>query len=132
MVVTRTCLAGSRLGGRIYGAIRSKDGRASDTGSSFFAFFFAVLLGTGFGARLPLTTAVRGVYFGRRAFAAITGISMLPMNVFLIAAPLFAGYMFDYTGSYATPFVTVAVVSFLGSVLFLFLGKPPGPRLGSD
>jgi MFS family permease len=93
---------------------------------AFFAFFFAVLLGTGFGARLPLTTAVRGVYFGRRAFAAITGISMLPMNVFLIAAPLFAGYMFDYTGSYGVAFTAVAVISFVGSALFLFLGRPSG------
>jgi cyanate permease len=50
---------------------------------------------------------------------------MLPMNLFLVVAPLFAGYMFDYTGSYAVPFTTVAVVSFLGSALFLFLGKPP-------
>ena len=100
--------------------------------STYIAFVFALLMGIGFGGRIPLTTAIRGVYFGRRAFASITGISMLPMNLFLVAAPLFAGYMFDYTGSYATPYVTVAVVSFLGSVLFLFLGKPPGPRLGSD
>ncbi len=100
--------------------------------TTYIAFVFAVLMGIGFGGRIPLTTAVRGVYFGRRAFASITGISMLPMNLFLITAPLFAGYMFDYTGSYAVPFTTVAVVSFLGSTLFLFLGKPSaaGQRAG--
>ena len=95
--------------------------------STYIAFVFAVLMGIGFGGRIPLTTAVRGVYFGRRAFASITGISMLPMNLFLIASPLFAGYMFDFTGSYAVPFTTVAVVSFIGSTMFLFLGKPSAP-----
>jgi MFS family permease len=100
--------------------------------STYIAFVFAVLMGIGFGGRIPLTTAVRGVYFGRRAFASITGISMLPMNLFLIAAPLFAGYMFDFTGSYEVPFITVAVVSFLGSAMFLLLGKPSPPVHGAD
>ncbi|MDP6549266.1 MAG: MFS transporter [Dehalococcoidia bacterium] len=100
--------------------------------SVYIAFVFAMLMGIGFGGRIPLTTAIRGVYFGRRAFAAITGISMLPMNLFLVAAPLFAGYMFDYTGSYAVPFTTVAVICFLGSTMFLLLGKPPAPELVVD
>jgi cyanate permease len=57
---------------------------------------------------------------------------MLPMNLFLIAAPLFAGYMFDFTGSYEVPFTTVAVVSFFGSTLFLLLGKPAAPVHRAD
>ena len=92
--------------------------------SAPMAFLFAVLLGIGFGARTPLTSAIRGVYFGRRAFASITGISMVPMNFFLFGAPIFAGYMFEYTGSYEVPFVAVAWVSFLGACLFLLLGDP--------
>jgi MFS family permease len=88
------------------------------------AFVFAVLLGIGFGGRNPLTTSIRGVYFGRKAFASITGVSMIPMNVLLLAAPLFAGIMFDLQGSYNIPFTVVAAVSFLGSGLFLLLGEP--------
>ena len=84
---------------------------------------FALLLGAGDG-RSSLTTAIRGVYFGRRAFASIMGMSMVPMNVLLFAAPLFAGYMFDATGSYGIPFITVAVVSSLGASLFLLMGDP--------
>ncbi len=84
---------------------------------------FALLLGAGEG-RSSLTTAIRGVYFGRRAFASIMGMSMVPMNVLLFAAPLFAGYMFDTTGSYVIPFTTVAVVSGSGASLFLLLGDP--------
>ena len=95
-------------------------------GSLPIALLFAVLFGAGFGGRNPLTSAIRGVYFGRRAFASITGISMIPMNIFLLASPLFAGVMFDLRHSYTIPFAVVAAVSFFGSGLFLFL-KDPSP-----
>ena len=88
------------------------------------AFLFAVLMGIGFGGRNPLTTAIRGVYFGRKAFASITGMSMIPMNVTLLAAPLFAGIMYDATQSYFIPMAAIAIVSLAGSSLFLFLGSP--------
>ncbi len=84
---------------------------------------FALLMGAGEG-RGSLTTAIRGVYFGRRAFASIMGMSMVPMNVLLFAAPLFAGYMFVETGSYSIPFTTVALGSAVGASLFLLLGEP--------
>ena len=88
------------------------------------AFLFAVLMGIGFGGRNPLTTSIRGVYFGRKAFASITGMSMIPMNVMLLIAPLFAGIMFDATQSYFIPMAAVAIVCLAGSALFLFLGSP--------
>ena len=91
-------------------------------------YLFAILFGVSFGGRTPLTTSIRGVYFGRKAFASITGMSMIPMNIFLLAAPLFAGVMFDITGSYNIPFASIAIVSFLGAVLFLFLGDPTNPE----
>ena len=84
---------------------------------------FALLMGLGEG-RGSLTTAIRGVYFGRRSFASIMGMSMVPMNVLLLIAPLFAGYMFDMTQSYVIPFAAVAIVSSTGASLFLFLGDP--------
>jgi MFS family permease len=87
-------------------------------------YVFALIMGIGFGGRNPLTAAIRGAYFGRKAFASITGISMIPMNVLLLGAPLFAGIMFDATGSYTIPFVTVAIISLAGSAMFLFLGDP--------
>jgi len=95
--------------------------------SIFLLFLFAVILGIGFGGRNPLTTAIRGAYFGRKAFARITGISMVPMNVLLFASPLFAGIMFDLQGTYVVPFTVVAVVSLIGSALFLPLGAPELP-----
>ena len=88
------------------------------------AYVFAFMYGVGFGGRSPLTTAIRGDYFGRKAFATIMGISQFPMNIAMIFAPLFAGYMFDTTGSYVVPFTTFAALTFMGAVLMLFVRKP--------
>jgi MFS family permease len=88
------------------------------------AYLFALLYGIGFGGRNPLTTAIRGEYFGRKAFATIMGISQFPMNIGMIGAPLFAGYMFDTTNSYVIPFSAFAVLTFFGAFLMLFVKKP--------
>jgi MFS family permease len=92
--------------------------------STLMIFLFALILGAGFGGRSPATTAIRGVYFGRRAFAAIMGVSMVPMNILLFCAPLYVGYVRDLTGNYDISFLTVAIVCFLGSALFLLLEEP--------
>ena len=91
-------------------------------------FFFAVLFGAGTGGRIPLTTAVRGVYFGRRAFASILGLSMMPINVVTLGVPWFAGYMYDTTDSYNVPFIAVGVLSLVAAALFLMLGDPEPAR----
>ena len=88
------------------------------------AFLFAVLYGIGFGGRIPLLTAIRGDYFGRKAFATIMGLSQFPNNIAMIGAPLFAGYMFDIRGSYFIPFTTFAALNFVGAVLMLFVRRP--------
>ena len=88
------------------------------------AHLFAFLYGIGFGGRTPLITAIRGDYFGRKAFATIMGVSQFPMNLAMIVAPLFAGYMFDTTGTYIVPFMTFSVLCIFGSALILFVRKP--------
>ena len=90
------------------------------------AFLFALVLGIGFGGSFPLTIAIRGEYFGQRAFATITGISMAPMYGFMVAAPLFAAAMFDARGSYFLPFVILGSLGGFSSLFFL-LAKKPAP-----
>ena len=94
------------------------------------AYLFALLYGIGFGGRVPLTTAIRGEYFGRKAFATIMGVSQLPMNVAMIFAPLFAGYMYDTTRRYVVPFTIFAALCYFGAVLMLFVRKPAPPGAG--
>lgn len=88
-------------------------------------FLFAVLFGIGWGGRTPVMSALRGAYFGRNAFATITGISMVPLNILLFSGPVFAGLMRDATGSFDSSFLTIAAVTLLGSCLFLSLEEPP-------
>ena len=92
------------------------------------AFLFAVLFGVAFGGRMPLLFSIRGEYFGRKSFATIMGMSQLPSNFMMIGAPLFAGYMFDTTGSYFVPFSFFAAFTFLGAFLILFAKKPKPPQ----
>jgi hypothetical protein len=70
-------------------------------------YLFAVLFGIGFGGRNPLTTAIRGEYFGRAS----------------VAAPL-AGYLYDVQGTYTMAFIILAALNFLGGVLFLMARRP--------
>ena len=96
-------------------------------------YLFAVLFGIGFGGRNPLTTAIRGDYFGRASFGKILGLSTVPMNVLLLIAAPFAGYLRDVQGTYTTAFNTLAALNFLGGALFLMAKKPvltPVPRPG--
>ena len=88
------------------------------------AILFAVIYGAGFGGRVPLTTAIRGEYFGKRAFATITGISMAPLYVLMLIAPLFAAAMFDTQGSYTVAFLMLGALGSLSGFLFLMAKKP--------
>ena len=88
------------------------------------AYLFAVTYGIGFGGRIPLLTAIRGEYFGRKAFATIMGLSQFPNNIAMIFAPLFAGFMYDVRQSYFIPFATFAILAYMGAGLMLMVRRP--------
>ena len=88
------------------------------------AILFAITFGAGFGGRNPLTTAIRGDYFGEKAFATITGISSAPMYALMLAAPLFAAFMFDATRSYTISFLVIGGFGVMSGVLFLMAKRP--------
>ena len=92
------------------------------------AYLFAVLYGIGLGARVPLLTAIRGDFFGRRNFATIMGVSQVPMNFAMVGAPIAAGYLFDTLGSYTIAFLALAMFNFLGSGMILISRKPALPE----
>lgn len=94
------------------------------------AMLFAVLWGIGFGGRTPMLHAMRGDYFGTRAFGTILGLSGIPMAVGMTAAPVLVGLAFDIQGTYRWAFLFVAAACGIGSVLILFATRPvhPGSR----
>ena len=97
--------------------------------SSLSSFYlFAVLFGMGFGGRNPLTVAIRGDYFGRASFGKILGLSTVPMNLLLLIAAPLAGYMRDVQGTYTQAFYLLAILNFVGAVLFLMARRPGVPQ----
>ena len=90
----------------------------------YLAPIFIVIFGLGFGARIPLGTAIRGEYFGRRSFGKVLGISMVPTSAAMFAAPIFAGWWFDEQGSYGMAFYILGAISAIGSLGFLLAKKP--------
>ena len=95
------------------------------------AFLFAVIYGIGSGGRVPIGIAIRGDYFGQRSFATILGISMAPMYVLQLLAPLFAAVIYDIRGSYVLPFSILSVLGFFGGVAFLLAKMPVVKNLAS-
>lgn len=92
-------------------------------------FAFAILFGIGFGGRNPLSTSIRGEYFGRSSFGKIMGMSQVPMNMMLLVAPIYPAILHNAQGSYDLAFLSLAALNFVGGAMFL-LAKPPrlGPR----
>ena len=90
----------------------------------FSLFLFVVLYGVGLGARTTVFNAIRGEYFGRKAYATILGTSQLAVSVSGIAAPILIGYMFDTFGSYVVPFTGIAILSLVGTTPILLAKKP--------
>ena len=88
---------------------------------------FAFVYGLGFGARAPITTAMRGEYFGRTSFGKIMGVSTLPMMTMSIVTPVVAGRFYDSQGNYSDAFLYIAIAGALGSLFFPFAKKPIHP-----
>ena len=95
--------------------------------SIYMFYVFAILFGIGFGGRTPLTTAIRGEYFGRASFGRILGVSTVPMNILLLISAPMAGFMRDQLGDYQWAFLTLAILNGIGAVLFLIARKPRLP-----
>jgi MFS family permease len=95
--------------------------------SLWMVVVFAVVNGLGFGARIPLTTALRADYFGGKHYGTITGFSSMVVTTGIITGPLAAGASYDITGSYTTGFAALAIVAGLGAFVFLFTKKPQPP-----
>ena len=95
--------------------------------SAATGFLFAAVFGFGNGGRNPLVTAIRGDYFGKRAFATITGISTAPLYILTLVAPLFAAALFDIRDSYTIPFSVLGALGLLSGLLFLMARRPAYP-----
>ena len=65
-----------------------------------------------------------GDYFGRSRFATLMGVMSVFHNFGMFIAPLFAGFVRDYTGSYDIVLLTFAPVFVISAVSFALARKP--------
>ncbi len=77
-------------------------------------------------ALFPITWATVGDFFGRRRFATLRGFMLTFILVGPITAPVFAGRVYDVTGSY-TFALQVAVAALALSAAVFFLLRRPKP-----
>lgn len=89
---------------------------------------FSVLFGIGYGGRSTFLSAIRGDYFGRKAFGTIIGMSLVPMTFCMILGPLIIGNQFDRTGDYTTSFLVTGVLTVIGGFSIILAKRPQLPQ----
>jgi len=87
-------------------------------------YVFLVLFGFGSGAPGTLGILMRGRFFGSKAYGSITGIASVITAPVGLISPIYAGWIFDTTGSYTTAFITFAVLTAIATFLALCV-RPP-------
>ncbi|MBI2856093.1 MAG: MFS transporter [Chloroflexi bacterium] len=89
--------------------------------------FFLVLYAPTYAGVLPLIPAIQGEYFGRQWFATIRGM-MTPITLVSgVVGPVFAGTIFDATGSYRLAFTVFAFSIIIALMLILTAKRPQTP-----
>jgi len=89
-------------------------------------YIWFVLYGLGMGVAFPVYPLIRARYFGRKAFGSIHGTSMMMVTPAGVAAPIYAGWVYDTTGSYINAFTLFAILLAIAAVL-LPVARPPKP-----
>ena len=84
----------------------------------------ACLFGFGMGGIVPMQGAIVGVVFGRASFGRVLGAMRPPMAVIQVMGVPFAGWTYDYTGSYHSAFVVFLSLYLLTALVVLGLKVP--------
>jgi len=87
-------------------------------------YIFLAVYGFGYGGAIPVYFAMRGEYFGRKAFATIQGVMQMLLIVPTMVGPWWAGYVYDVTGSYYNAFILFALMYFLAAAIIPFAKRP--------
>jgi sugar phosphate permease len=90
-------------------------------------YVWFILYGFGMGVGITLNTSIRARYFGRKAFGIIQGTSSFFLTPVGFAAPIYAGWVFDTTGSYVSAFELFTVLLAISSAILPFVRPPKMP-----
>jgi MFS family permease len=83
----------------------------------WFLILFAAIYGFAHGGYATLISPLVAELFGMRSHGAILGIIIFLGTIGGAAGPVFAGYLFDTTGSYQTPFFVCIAMGVIGLIL---------------
>jgi MFS family permease len=98
-------------------------------GSGLAAFWLFLLLYAWAESNPSLNWALIGDYFGRRSFATIRGSMSFFYGWANMAAPLVAGLLWDWTGSYEHTLWLFVAMWLVGAAIFAVLRPPGKPRV---
>ena len=88
--------------------------------SNFSLYLFPLGLAVAM-ATIPLNWAQIGDYFGRKSYAALRGVMGISYGLAAFISPIFAGWIFDRTGSYVIVFLSFSAILLVAAFLFTFL-----------
>jgi MFS family permease len=84
----------------------------------------AMVFGIGWGGLSALPNLLRADYFGRNSYATILGWAHMVEMLGVIAGPLLAAVLYDWTHSYVVAFLAFAVACFV-ALLLIVAARPP-------
>jgi cyanate permease len=90
-------------------------------------YVFLILFGFGTGAPSTLMILIRGRFFGRNSYGFITGIGSVITAPIGLLSPIYAGWIYDTTGSYTYAFMSFAATSAIATILVLCIRPPKKP-----
>ncbi len=68
-----------------------------------------------------------GNFFGRTSFGTLMGIISTAFNLGMLVSPIYAGVVFDRTGSYSLVMITFLPIYLTSGVFFLMARQPAAP-----
>ncbi|MFC1871336.1 MFS transporter [Chloroflexota bacterium] len=89
-------------------------------------YIFTIALSITMGV-VPIGWALVGDFFGRYSYATLRGIISVGVGIGTFVSPIYAGWLFDRTGSYNIALITYSVVLLIAVAIFALL-RPPQMR----
>jgi MFS family permease len=87
-------------------------------------YVLLILYGFSSGVVTPLVIVILGRYFGRKDFGSIFGTCLLLTAPLSLLAPVYAGWIYDTTGSYTTALTVFAVLAAVAALIVCLVRAP--------
>ena len=94
-------------------------------------YVLLILFGFGIGPIRPLLIIIRSRYYGRKAYGSIEGTSLTFEMPFSFLSPVYAGWIFDRTGSYKSAFLLFAVLCACAAFVMVLV-RHPAPAVSNS